>query len=403
MKIRSITAFYNPLSDNTIESLSSRVAAIKSEMVNSGWDVQTLRLSTIPFGQYTTPSNCIGKIQSLAENARHFGFDYLSIGPARLSQPWEYEMIPQLFAETQDVFASAFLSHPQKGISIHAVQECARIIVRTAKITADGFANLRFCALSNVRPFIPFFPASYGYGKHSAFAFAIETADAAVKAFQNSESIPEGQQTLLRNLNRAARELGKIADRFEGKNNFMFKGFDFSLAPFPQEWCSLAKAVELINGQPIGTIGSLYAASILAGVLDEGTWKKVGFNGLMFPVLEDSVLADRSREKSFSIKDLIMYSAVCGTGLDIVPLPGDIAAENIQPLLMDIAALSLRLHKPLTARLMPLPGFCCGDITTFDFDFFRNGRILDFEADSLNPITRGSEWLKIIRRLPVLH
>ena len=67
----------------------------------------------------------------------------------------------------------------------------------------------------------------------------------------------------------------------------------------------------------------------------------------MLPVLEDSVLADRSQNNHFTIKDLLLYSSVCGTGLDTVPLPGDIRAEDLVPLLMDISALSLRLNKPL--------------------------------------------------------
>ena len=122
---------------------------------------------------------------------------------------------------------------------------------------------------------------------------------------------------------------------------------------------------------------------------------KTGFNGLMFPVLEDSILAARSVEGNFSIKDLLMYSAVCGTGLDTIPLPGDITVDEIEPLLMDIAALSLRLNKPLTARLMPVPGLKSGEMTQFDFDFFKNGKILDFPASRLCKALSTSEWIEI--------
>ena len=87
------------------------------------------------------------------------------------------------------------------------------------------------------------------------------------------------------------------------------------------------------------------------------------FSGLMLPVLEDSVLAERAAEGTLTIKDLLLYSAVCGTGLDTVPLAGDINANQISSILMDLAALSLRLDKPLTARLMPIPGKKAGDLT----------------------------------------
>jgi uncharacterized protein (UPF0210 family) len=39
-------------------------------------------------------------------------------------------------------------------------------------------------------------------------------------------------------------------------------------------------------------------------------------------VLEDAILAQRAAEGTLTIKDLLLYSAVCGTGLDTVPLPG---------------------------------------------------------------------------------
>jgi hypothetical protein len=79
-----------------------------------------------------------------------------------------------------------------------------------------------------------------------------------------------------------------------------------------------------------------------------------------------------------------MYSAVCGTGLDTIPIPGSTSREQIEALLLDIAALSSRLKKPLTARLMPIPGKEAGDLTNFEFEFFSNGRVLAIDANALS-------------------
>lgn len=199
-------------------------------------------------------------------------------------------------------------------------------------------------------------------------------------------------------MHHAEKELTAVIHKADLQLELPFKGFDFSLAPFPEDWCSLALAMENLGVERIGMMGSLSAAAILAETLDRGRWLKAGFNGLMLPVLEDSILANRSVEDSYSIKDLLMYSAVCGTGLDTVPLPGDITADKIEPLLMDIASLSLRLDKPLTARLMPVPGLKCGEMTQFDFDFFKNGKILDFPAKRLGGALSSSEWIEIQSR-----
>ena len=173
------------------------------------------------------------------------------------------------------------------------------------------------------------------------------------------------------------------------ENNFSdieleFFGFDFSVAPFPVDSCSLGNAMEILGIPSLGSHGSLAAAAFLADTLDRGKWKKVGFNGLMLPLLEDSRLAQRSIDHTLTIKDLLMYSAVCGTGLDTIPISGDIQPEAIYALLLDIAALSAQLHKPLTAKLMPIPGKKAGELTNFDFEFFKNGRILEVEASSLS-------------------
>ncbi len=133
--------------------------------------------------------------------------------------------------------------------------------------------------------------------------------------------------------------------------------------------------MELLGAQ-IGQHGAVAAAAVLADALDQGGWQRAGFNGLMLPVLEDALLAQRAAEGALTIKDLLLFSTVCGTGLDTVPLPGDATAEQIYPVLLDIAALSLRLDKPLTARLMPVPGKKAGDMTEYDFAYFKNGGVL---------------------------
>jgi uncharacterized protein (UPF0210 family) len=112
-------------------------------------------------------------------------------------------------------------------------------------------------------------------------------------------------------------------------------------------------------------------------------------------VLEDSVLAKRAAEGILTIKDLLLYSAVCGTGLDTVPLPGDTTAEQIAPLLLDLSALALRLDKPLTARLMPIPGKQAGGATGFDFAFFANSRVMSLDSENLNDPLASSESFEL--------
>jgi uncharacterized protein (UPF0210 family) len=178
----------------------------------------------------------------------------------------------------------------------------------------------------------------------------------------------------------------------------MFGGIDFTLAPYPEQRLSLGYALERCGVPAVGLSGSTAAAAFLADSLDRVTFQRAGFSGLMFPVLEDATLALRAAEGMYSISDLLLYSTVCGTGLDTVPLPGDASPDQIYAVLLDLAALSLRLNKPLTARLMPIPGKASGEPTEFDFSYFANSRILSLPAQALRGLLAGSETIEILPR-----
>jgi uncharacterized protein (UPF0210 family) len=226
---------------------------------------------------------------------------------------------------------------------------------------------------------------------------AIECADVALECMQTADSIAGAGRLLVNRLEEAASLLDNLCAIISRETGFEFFGFDFSPAPFPYDSCSLAGAMEALGVQ-IGKHGSVMAAAILASALDSGAWKKAGFNGMMLPVLEDSLLAHRTENTPFSVKDLLLYSCVCGTGLDTVPLPGDATPAQLSALLLDVAALSIRLDKPLTARLMPIPGKKAGEKTGFDFAFFANGRVMELSSEPVNGLLSGDEVLHLVPR-----
>ena len=96
----------------------------------------------------------------------------------------------------------------------------------------------------------------------------------------------------------------------------------------------------------------------------------------MLPVLEDNLLAERAASGSLDLQKLLLYSAVCGVGLDTIPLPGNVTEAQLAAIFLDVAALAVRLNKPLTARLMPIPNHQAGEPLTFDFPFFANGSVM---------------------------
>jgi uncharacterized protein (UPF0210 family) len=187
----------------------------------------------------------------------------------------------------------------------------------------------------------------------------------------------------------------ETAELLERSSKFRFGGIDFSLAPFPEDSRSLGEAMERLGVPAAGLHGSLAAAAFITSTLDRARYPRAGYNGMMLPVLEDSVLAKRAAEGVLSVSDLLVYSAVCGVGLDTVPIPGDTSEDQLSSILLDMAALSCRLQKPLAARLMPVPGKQAGDPTNFDFAYFANSRVMAVRAAALSGLLSGGNFMEI--------
>ena len=394
MRIRSITCFIHPrwpISELVLQKAGIFAQAAKQAFESAGYPVQTVRMATPPFPEFITKYDYAQASAQIAVMAHSEGFDYLALGPALPHIPESYHVIPELLSTSGSLFFSGHLTTPQKEVSLPAVRACAEVIHRAAPLEANGFANLRFAALGNVPPWAPFFPAAYHQGKAPAFALALESADLAVSAFSGAKSLHQARQNLISQVEAHAQALQAIAHRLGESYQVAFKGLDFSLAPFPEPNKSLGNALEQLGLPAVGYFGSLAAAAFLTDALDRAVYQRTGFNGLMLPLLEDSTLAERGAQGVLSVTDLLLYSAVCGTGLDTLPLPGDATVEQIYAVLLDLAALSLRLDKPLTARLMPIPGKKAGDETSFDFAYFANSKVLALSAEPLTGPLAGDE------------
>lgn len=400
MKIRSITYFCNPkypLEEKALQKAGTFLAEAKPAYEAAGYEVQTVRLATIPFPKLLGEEN-IDKLPALtgqlADIVKQLGVQYFSLGPALPEMPHSYEVIPDAIFVSKDAFFSGVMADKTRGLDLAAIRACADVIVKSAPIEPNGFANLQFAALANVPAGAPFFPAAYHDKDRPYFGIATESADLAVQAFESAKTIEEGRNNLVSEIEKHGKKLAEIAKTLRVR----FYGIDFSLAPFPDDAHSLGNAVEKMGIPKIGLHGSLAAAALLTEAVDRANFPHTGFSGFMQPILEDSVLAKRAAEGTLTIKDALLYSAVCGTGLDTVPLPGNTTAKQLVPILLDLSALALRLDKPLTARLMPVPGKKAGDETNFDFPFFAQSRVMNLASEKLLPPFDTEEILRLHKR-----
>ena len=282
--------------------------------------------------------------------------------------------VPNFIKRRKKFFTSVHVASKENGINLGALRSSAKII-KTLSIP-DPFNNLNFCVSSNVPPDTPFFPAAYHVSENPSVGLALEMADEVVDVFESSKSIGEAYNNLTIRFNEIYDNLVGICEDVANKYKIEFKGIDFSPAPYPTVEKSIGTAIEKLNFEYFGAPGSLIGVALIKKAIPKKK-KVIGFSGFMPSVLEDYTIAKSLSENNFNLDTLLLYATMCGTGLDCVPLPGDITERELFYILLDLCTISLNLNKPLTARLMPIPGRNAGDIVDFDFEYFASSKVMD--------------------------
>jgi hypothetical protein len=406
MNIRALTGFLDPgwpLEPRRIGAIATCLKACREALGAAGYNVQTLRYAAPPPAEMVRPVRAVDRPelarQLEAEGFVH-GLDYACLGPALPDDADGLAAVPDILAASDNVFTSALFADLESGVTLSAARACAQAILANSTLRPDGFANLRFAALANVPPGSPFFPSAYHRGGTPALAVATEAAELAVDALHDVSSPSVARRRLVSMIEAHAAALTRIVQPIAAEHEIRFLGLDFSLAPFPEHGRSLGTAIESFGTDTVGSPGSLAAAAFLADALDQASFRRTGFCGLFFPVLEDEILAARAAAGDLTITDLLLLSTVCGSGLDTVPIPGDSSSETLTALLVDLGALALRLNKPLTARLMPIPGKAAGDEIRFDFPYFAPTRVMLLPPSPVGGLLAGAGILDVRPRPP---
>ncbi len=383
MKIRAITIGIEPgvpLNVQRVAAAGAFAQRLKARYEDVGVPVQTVRLATPPFPTYlsnATSAELLRFARDLEHCCREHGIDYCALGPVDPEVEPEkrfLEALPALFAHTEAVFASACLGKARRLVRREAVRAIARVIQEIARVTPEGFGNVRFAAVANGPPSVPFFPASFHEGA-PAFSLGLEAADLVASVCTPDRGLSDVCLALRQALEARLLPMQHIAQR-AAEHGFAFRGIDLSPAPGPEPEMSIAYAIERLGLGRFGEPGTLAAAACITAALQDTSLQRCGYCGLMLPVLEDAGLAERNKQGVLQLSSLLAYSAVCGAGLDTIPLPGDVSETELAALLFDVAALGWRLNKPLSARLLPVPGKKAGEYTAFAFSYFVNTPVM---------------------------
>jgi uncharacterized protein (UPF0210 family) len=377
MKIRTITAGFHlelPLNEERVRHIARFANSAKQTFEQRGCPVQTVRMATQPWEEYyTSKAQIVALVKELESLVNANAVDYFNVGPTK--NPGLVPLVYDLISNTSRLFSTVPIADNRK-IDHEAARQTAALIKELSTINPDGFSNLRFAALCNSGPGGAFFPAAYHRGPDS-FAIGTENSDLVFKAFSLARDFEKAGRILKKLLMEEFTRIEEIATQIGEKQGIHYEGIDVSIATSVKPDESIAFSFEQLGLGRFGDAGTLAIAKIITDTIRDLKVRKCGYCGLMLPVLEDYGLAMRNIDGTFNLTDLLLYSSVCGTGLDTIPLPGDVSEEKLYALLLDIASISNKLGKPLSARLMPVPDRKVGEMTDYKFEYFANTKIMN--------------------------
>ena len=325
MIIRAVTGFAPPGEG------ALRTMKVAEHLRSCGHEVQTVRLATPPWETWCDADVLPARARELEAAALAAGINFLSLGPCSTkSVP---AAVDALLA-TEVSFCGAWLNDDGSAAAASAMLRLAQ---------ADPQHNLRFAALAHVGAETPFFPAAFA--QREGFTLAMELTLQVLAAGGKVTALSPGLEALERD--------ARAAD-------MPFLGIDPSLAPGLYGEGSIARLMALL-GAPVGSPGAPELVGQLTSALRALPVEQVGYRGVMFAVMEDPGLVEAARQREFSVGNLLEYASHCGTGLDTVPLPGDVGVDQLAALLDRVAAVADAHAKPLSARLFPAPGVKAGE------------------------------------------
>jgi len=397
-----------------INKCSDVLRNLESSLSNIGYEVQTVRIATNPFGEWLTTQQLVDvndsrqddtlspptqkklKIVDLQERLKQLdsmleakNIQFCSVGPS--TDPNDTIKICPIIVASSGKFSCSANIHAGDINASRAATQCMKKISTLGEedqTEADdnshikgGLGNFRFCAASCIEC-VPFFPGARATSDddHSfSFAIGLENGGFACTLLEEAKNIGNIKHVFDTRMREELLPIQDVCMKFEKENTSIeYLGIDTSFNPSLDEGGSVAEAIERLEEVrgDFGGTGSLSAAAAITTSLQSiKDIKTTGYSGLMLPVLEDQRLAELANKDGLTIQQLLCISSVCGVGIDTVPIPGNVSEDNLSSLILDVAALACRWNKPLSCRVFPVPSKAAGEMTTFNSPYMVNSRI----------------------------
>jgi len=377
-KVRAITGFVRLDRAQYVQQIADTLSvlrAAKGEFEKQGYEVETMRIVTQPVTELVSgqsDADALAFLRALDELSAKQAF-IPNVGPGMLrdaDDPRGMHMLAQVLASLPNIEANAIIAG-EDGIHWQVIHESAALVHYVTEHSPHSQGNFNFTATAMLKPYAPFYPGAYHTGAGKQFSIGFQGANVVQEVFARTHGNFDASVTeLTKQLTIHAKVAETIGQKIAASTGWTFMGVDPTPAPLAD--VSIGAAIETYTGARFGSSGTMTAALIITTAVKAVPVEQIGYSGLMVPVMEDKRLAQRWAEGAYNTDSLLAYSAVCGTGLDTIPLRGDISEAQLARIFGDVASLAWKWHKPLSARLQPVLGKKDGEQTEFSDPYLFN-------------------------------
>ena len=316
-------------------------------------------------GAATNATDYVPLAKAMDEAAQKVGIDFIGGFSALVQKGYAkgdkilIDSIPAALAATQKVCASVNIGSTKTGINMSAVADMGRVIKETARLSDLGAAKL--VVFANAVEDNPFMAGAFhGVGEAEVVINVGVSGPGVVKRALEKvrqasfDVVAETVKKTAFKITRIGQLVGQMASERLGVK---FGIVDLSLAPTPAVGDSVARVLEEMGLERVGTHGTTAALALLNDAVKKGgvmACNQVGgLSGAFIPVSEDEGMIAAVRAGSLNLEKLEAMTAICSVGLDMIAIPEDTPEQTIAAIIADEAAIGAINQKTTAVRIIP--------------------------------------------------
>jgi hypothetical protein len=280
------------------------------------------------------------------------------------------ESLPEVFKNTDRVCAFLNVATFKAGINMKVVAKMGAIIHDIAHSTPKAIGCAKLVVFANAVSDNPFMAGGFhGIGEPDTVINVGISGPGVVRNALEHEAkdatLDEISETIKKTtfkITRAGELIGREVARLVGVR---FGIVDLSLAPTTAMGDSVAKILEAMGLEQVGTHGSTAALALLTDAVKKGGLMASshvgGLSGAFIPVSEDIGMVNAAKAGTLTIDKLEAMTCVCSVGLDMIAVPGNTKTTTLSAIIADEMAIGMVNNKTIGVRIIPVPGKRAGD------------------------------------------